>query len=292
MAPLSVDGDSILTRIIPGVLSFILIFLPEIYNNRNKLSSILSDAISLSDQGLSIIHLFIILAALIIFGKVIDYIRIRFSYVPNNFRQSAFQATDDPKTLGYLMRLNFEIAQILENSYTISAKTFNKIIDATIISQKFSESTNILTNFYSKNHYDPYNKEEIIQKIAKKYQDVRIDRPRDLYTHVVMGIAGKETKRLQEIRSVYITYKNVFIALFLSSFLRLVYLSCGYYIEDISFFTPENTQFWISMYIIILFLIIQMWSSIKSVPPFFDKDYTDQLIYEYILNDEMIDLLK
>lgn len=290
MAPIDLETDSILAYIIPGILFLLVFALPEILKNKDNLLSLMKNAVSISSGGISIAQLTLILGIIIVAGRLMNYIRIRIAYVPSSFRLAAYWASDDTSSLPLNMAVRMKIAGIFDSIIESVFTYYNKIMKPTIINTTLSEEVNIFRGGFEDKRHERYKKEQIIESIANEKDVLKSYYPKDVYTEMLRRLEGKETERLKEIRSVFVLFKNIFITVFLASFLRLIMLFLEYIGGKTRVMEGGPTiKLTVIYYLAIIFLTFITWTYVKSFD--IDQSYTDQLFLEYSLNyDTDIDI--
>lgn len=87
--PVSINRTSLLTRITPGAFFLFVVFSPDIFNSIYKNETI----IELSKLNPSNIAIFLVLSLLI--GEVINYIRISYYFIPQEFRTLVYKESNN-----------------------------------------------------------------------------------------------------------------------------------------------------------------------------------------------------
>lgn len=87
--PVSINRTSLLTRITPGAFFLFVVFSPDIFNSIYKNETI----IELSKLNPSNIAIFLLLSLLI--GEVINYIRISYYFIPQEFRTLVYKESNN-----------------------------------------------------------------------------------------------------------------------------------------------------------------------------------------------------
>lgn len=97
------DSTSLLTQIVPGLISLFIISIPGLFRS-GALESLSSFLLAISQPINSPSQLVVLTAISIIVGKLVNFFRIKISYVPSYFRRVVYIETENPSSLSFTQR--------------------------------------------------------------------------------------------------------------------------------------------------------------------------------------------